>query len=50
MKRIVSKEWGVYFEPRDMWVGVYWKPWRKAVEVYVCLLPMLPLRVYVQWE
>lgn len=41
-------EW--IFEPRDCWFGVYWKRYPQAVEVYLCLVPMLPLRFYVQWH
>lgn len=39
------------WEPRDLWVGVYWtrerKPgWRRSViEVYVCVVPCLPLKL-----
>ena len=44
------KEIDVKFEPRSAWVGVQWKRWPKAVEVYVCLIPMVPLRVYIQWH
>lgn len=42
------------FEPRDLWVGVYWDredigsanglfgcDWR----VYICVVPMLPIRI-----
>ena len=38
------------FEPRDIWVGAYWKRWPKALEVFVCIVPMVPIRVYVQWH
>ncbi len=35
------------FEPRDIWVGIYWKWWKcvagKYLDVYVCILPMLPI-------
>ena len=37
------------FEPQDLWVGLYWKRYPKALDLYFCLLPMLPLNVYVQW-
>jgi hypothetical protein len=37
------------FEPRDIWVGAYWKRYPCALEVYICVLPLLPIRVYVQW-
>lgn len=54
-----STELGIYWlwEPRDIWLGVYWNVakqphenggilWRQR-QVYVCLLPMLP--VLFQW-
>lgn len=41
----------VTFEPRDAWVGVYWTDsstrWRRSLTVYVCPLPMLPIRMEV---
>jgi hypothetical protein len=36
----------IYFEPRDLWVGLYWE--HDEFErwcFYLCLLPCLPLRV-----
>ena len=38
----------IRFEPRDIWVGVYWKAFPSAVEFYVCLVPMLPIYLYAQ--
>lgn len=42
------------FEPRDLWIGAYWKltrPYsgmftvRGEFCIYICLLPMLPIRI-----
>lgn len=47
--------WRIYFEPRDIWVGVYWTTrWEtdnphdgaeRWLDVYICVLPCLPVRV-----
>lgn len=43
----------IYFEPRDMWIGLYWDndeqegEDEKPVHVhfaYVCIIPMIPIR------
>lgn len=44
------------FEPRDIWIGVYWdRPMvsilssaRPKVHLYICLIPMWPLHIW--WE
>ena len=36
------------FEPRDLWIGVFWDRLALLVNVYVCIVPMLPLR-FVWW-
>jgi hypothetical protein len=39
------------FEPCDLWVGIYWRrlrlyqPPRHQWDIYVCLIPTLPVRV-----
>lgn len=45
------------FEPRDLWIGVYWKTYtargddgrflRRWTAIYVCLVPMLPIKVSI---
>jgi hypothetical protein len=53
------------FEPRDLWVGVYWTkhiivmvqlpngtqlnfdPPLRSLQIYVCLIPMLPILIEV---
>lgn len=41
----------VLWEPRDLWIGVYWdkRPFSaygvQRIDLYICLLPMLPIHV-----
>lgn len=45
----------VKFEPRDLRIGVYWDRARsiesayQKLDVYLCLLPMLPIRFRFEW-
>lgn len=36
------------FEPRDLWIGLYWtrSPYGDP-EAFVCLLPLLPVRISI---
>lgn len=43
------------FEPRDLWLGVYWK-YRRSIEsrarwldLYICILPTLPIHIMFAW-
>lgn len=40
------------WEPRDLWFGIYWdyKGYARMVEVYLCLVPMFPLRFRYMWK
>jgi hypothetical protein len=42
-------ELSLKWEPRDCWVGVYWKRYPAALEMYVCIVPLVPVYLYVQW-
>lgn len=43
----------ILFEPRTLWIGLYWKkeampsgrPW--VLTLWFCLVPMLPLRIKI---
>jgi hypothetical protein len=44
---------GLRFEPRDLWLGCYWKtgwslPYR-TLTLYLCVVPMLPIVVHLVW-
>lgn len=45
------------FKPEDFWIGVFWRKqrapkvwmgnaWGETVDVWVCLLPMLPIHIH----
>jgi hypothetical protein len=40
------------FEPRDLWMGAYWDTYwegpHKTLDVYLCVIPMLPVRISMQ--
>lgn len=44
----------IKFEPRDLWVGLYWKRTRKVLGVshlhlYVCAVPLFPIHITVRF-
>jgi hypothetical protein len=56
--RILDRSWikvQFQFEPRDLWVGVFWRiKKRKGVgeflHLYICILPLIPLHITVLWK
>lgn len=47
-KTIQKLKISVGFNVHDMWVGVYWKVTKMVsthVDVYICILPMLPVHI-----
>ena len=39
------RDWNLQleFKPQDLWIGLYWRREGNCVDVWVCLLPCLPL-------
>lgn len=38
---ILSTE--IKFEPRDIWIGLFWTKSLNVLELYFCIIPMLPI-------
>jgi hypothetical protein len=45
----------VKFEPRDVWVGVYWNMAQsvesayKRLDLFICIVPLLPVHLRFEW-
>lgn len=37
-------------EPRDLWIGVYWNRYPSALDLFICVLPALPVNIYIQMK
>jgi hypothetical protein len=36
------------WEPRDLWVGLFWRRTAIALHLYVCVLPCVPLHISIR--
>lgn len=36
-----------FFEIRDLWIGIYWTPNYPWIDIYICLMPCIPLRISI---
>jgi hypothetical protein len=43
----LRRGWRLEFKPQDMWVGVFWKKNGPLLDVWICLLPMVP--IHIRW-
>jgi hypothetical protein len=40
----------IEFKPRDLWIGAYWKRLGNTLDLWVCLLPCLPIHFCWVWS
>ena len=49
MKRKIKAR--IEFEPRDLWIGVYWNYHTigtlKHLDIYICIIPIFPIHITV---
>jgi hypothetical protein len=54
LHRIVKHDqehrWQFEWRPRDLWIGAYWKRIGNCIDLWVCLLPCLPLHISWWWS
>ena len=61
MKRIIRWPWkwvvrdaSCYYEPRDLWVGLFYQPMIEdnldVVVFYICIVPMWPIRIITYFK
>ena len=46
-KHNIPRDWNVEFEwkPQDAWIGAFWKRTGHTVDLWVCILPCIPLHI-----
>ena len=47
--RLFIADFRLLFEPRDLWVGLYWTKDRftESWHFYICIVPMFPLKITI---
>lgn len=42
--RVVAQ---LQWEPRDLWIGLFWRLSDGVLHVYICVVPLVPLHVTI---
>lgn len=49
-KRFEFYNWQFEWKLQDFWIGAFWKPTGNTVDLWVCLIPCVPLHVSWGWH
>jgi hypothetical protein len=42
--------WGFEWKPQDLWVGAFWKRIGNCLDLWVCVIPCVPLHLCWHWH
>jgi hypothetical protein len=42
----VALEWKI----QDLWVGLYWRRHGHEIDVWICVVPCLPIHIWATWH
>ncbi len=48
--RFVGWHCQLEWKPQDLWVGAFWKRTGNCVDLWICLLPCVPIHVSWWWS
>lgn len=37
----------IFFEPRDLWIGVFWDRRPSELRLFICFIPCIPILIKV---
>ena len=49
MYQVKELELGLEFKVEDLWIGIFWKREELNLDIWVCLLPMLPIHLKITY-
>jgi hypothetical protein len=49
-RRLHYWTWRIFFEWRFAWIGVFWHYYSSGLDVYICLLPCVPINIFMQYH
>lgn len=35
----------IQWEPRDIWIGCFWRITKNCLHIYICIIPCLPFHI-----
>ena len=42
--------WAFEWKPQDLWIGAFWKRIGNTLDLWICVVPCVPLHLYWGWH